>query len=87
MRNPAKDTLASKYPDCDKNGSLTIVKLDVTDSDEVVAAFKLVKEKYGRVDVVFNNAGRTQAIGEVEQVTEELGRGVFDVRVPTLSFN
>jgi NAD(P)-dependent dehydrogenase (short-subunit alcohol dehydrogenase family) len=31
---------------------------DVTDPDEVAAFFKNVKARYGRVDVVFNNAGR-----------------------------
>lgn len=80
MRNPGSDTLISKYPNHAKKGRLVVLKLDVTNSKEVTAAFATIKERYGRIDVVFNNAGCTQAIGEVEQVPEELGRTLFDVR-------
>ncbi|KAF5360565.1 hypothetical protein D9756_005061 [Leucocoprinus leucothites] len=78
MRDPSNDTLASKYQDCHKKGKLLVLKLDVTDSEEVVLAFATAREAFGRIDVVFNNAGRTQAVGEVEQIPEELGRAIFD---------
>ncbi|KAF9448715.1 NAD(P)-binding protein [Macrolepiota fuliginosa MF-IS2] len=78
MRNPGNDTLALKYPTHTKEGKLVISKLDVTDAEEIITVFASVKEQFGRIDVVFNNAGCTQAVGEVEQVPEALGRNLFD---------
>ncbi|KXN82786.1 hypothetical protein AN958_02151 [Leucoagaricus sp. SymC.cos] len=78
MRDPRGDTLALKYPDYAKKGKLIVLKMDVTDPLEVASAFAITKKKLGRIDVVFNNAGRTQSIGEVEQVPEEMGRSLFD---------
>ena len=33
------------------------IKLDVSDQDSIQAARKIVEEKYGRIDVLINNAG------------------------------
>ncbi|ESK82462.1 NAD-P-bindingprotein [Moniliophthora roreri MCA 2997] len=56
---------------------LLVVKLDVTKKDEITAAFKKAKEFFGRIDVVYNNAGYAFA-GEAEAVPEEDARGLFD---------
>jgi NAD(P)-dependent dehydrogenase (short-subunit alcohol dehydrogenase family) len=79
MRDPSVDSLASKYPGYTKKGKLLILKLDVTNLAELGTVFETVRERLGRVDVVFNNAGCMQTIGEVEQVPENLGRSLFDV--------
>lgn len=79
MRNPENDTLASKYPKQAKKGSLLVLKLDVTSTEEVAMVFARAREQYGRIDIVFNNAGCTQAIGEVEQVPQDIGKALFDV--------
>src|ERR1017187_1731117 len=41
-------------------GEAHIVHLDITDSEQIVAAFANVKEKYGRLDILVNNAGITR---------------------------
>jgi NAD(P)-dependent dehydrogenase (short-subunit alcohol dehydrogenase family) len=40
----------------DSPGDLTL-RVDVTSEEEVRAAFEQVRERYGRIDVLFNNAG------------------------------
>lgn len=56
---------------------LAVVGLDVSKKAEVVAAFNKAKDVFGRVDVVFNNAGWAM-MGEVEGSDEEIARSVFD---------
>ena len=75
LRNPTiLDDLASKYgPD-----QLCVVKLDVTKPEEIENVFATAKRVFGRVDIVFNNAG-IGAVGEIEAIPEEIGRRIFDV--------
>ncbi|CAL1713830.1 unnamed protein product [Somion occarium] len=54
------------------------LKLDVTKSEEITAAFDKVKEVFGRLDFVFNNAG-CMAIAEVEGNPDDVARGMFEV--------
>ena len=65
--------LVAAYPD-----QVLAMELDVTDTrrdselvDEVVA-------RYGRIDVLVNNAGRTQ-VGALEETTEQELRALFDL--------
>ena len=46
-------TLADSFPDAD----ITYAVADVTDKDAVQSVIDLAVKKYGRVDVLFNNAG------------------------------
>ncbi|PIL34515.1 hypothetical protein GSI_03293 [Ganoderma sinense ZZ0214-1] len=65
---------ASKYtPE-----QLLVTRLDVTKPDEIKAAFAKAKEVFGRVDVVFNNAGYTLT-GEAEGVPDDVARDLFEV--------
>ncbi len=57
---------------------LLILKLDVTKPDEIAASFAIAKQAFGRIDVVFNNAGYT-VLGEVESVPDDVARAMFDV--------
>ncbi|MCX4822694.1 SDR family oxidoreductase [Streptomyces sp. NBC_01142] len=58
------------------------VRTDVTDPGEVTALFEAVRERYGRVDLLFNNAGTFGPRGvRFEDLTHESWRSVVDVNL------
>ncbi len=57
---------------------LLVLRLDVSKPDEIKAAFATAKATFGRVDVVFNNAGYA-VVGELEGMPDELARTMFEV--------
>jgi hypothetical protein len=54
------------------------VRLDVTDAVQRHAAINEALDRFGRIDVLVNNAGRTQ-VGAVEETTDEELRALFDL--------
>ncbi|KIJ60728.1 hypothetical protein HYDPIDRAFT_31951 [Hydnomerulius pinastri MD-312] len=68
------DDLAAKY----SPSQLLVVRVDVTKPDDIKSAFISAKEAFGRVDIVYNNAGQA-VLGEVESVPVEMGRNVLEV--------
>ena len=56
------------------------LKLDVTDRDAVFAAVAATHERFGRLDVVVNNAGYGQ-FGMIEEISEAEARAQFDTNV------
>jgi NAD(P)-dependent dehydrogenase (short-subunit alcohol dehydrogenase family) len=65
--------VSSKYgPD-----RLLVLKLDVGAKAEVAAAFARARVAFGRIDVVYSNAGYT-TVNEVEDTTDEIARPMFD---------
>ena len=71
---PLQD-LAAAYPD-----QVEALQLDVTDTAAAAAAVADVQGRYGRVDVLVNNAGRGQ-VGAAEETTEAELRALFDLHV------
>ena len=65
--------LVAKYP-ADR---LLTHKLDVTKPQDILDAFAAAKAKFGRVDVVANNAGYA-AMGEAESMVEADMRAMFE---------
>jgi len=56
---------------------LLVVKVNVQSQEDIDAAFAKAKNVFGRVDVVYNNAGYS-AVGEVEAMPVEDGKDMFE---------
>ena len=54
---------------------------DVTDPESVKALFETVRGRYGRIDLLFNNAGTASKPASVEEVTLEQWRAVVDANL------
>ncbi|TFY64000.1 hypothetical protein EVG20_g6099 [Dentipellis fragilis] len=74
LRTPsALADLQSEYPP----EQLLVLPLDVTETEQVTAAFKKTEEHFHRLDVVVNNAGYILS-GEIEATPYEEGRKIVD---------
>src|SRR3954454_1195609 len=69
------DDLVAQFGD-----KLLPLKLDVTDKDAVTAAVKDAHDRFGRLDVVVNNAGYGQ-FGLIEEISEAEARAQFETNV------
>ncbi|WP_455359448.1 SDR family oxidoreductase [Streptomyces sp. SYSU K21746] len=64
------------------SGDLLCVRADVSSPDDVAALFTAVRERYGRVDLLFNNAGTFGPGGvALEDLSYEAWRHVVDVNL------
>lgn len=76
-RKSELERVASK---CRTLGSadVLVLPLDVTDSENQKNCFNLIIKQFGRIDVLFNNAGRSQQADALK--TElEADRGIFEI--------
>jgi NAD(P)-dependent dehydrogenase (short-subunit alcohol dehydrogenase family) len=64
--------------DLEEGDRVARVALDVTDADQRNAAVQATIDRFGRIDVLVNNAGRTQ-VGAVEETTDEELRDLFEL--------
>ncbi len=62
-------------------GRMLAVPTDVTKPDEVVALFAKTKAAFGRLDVLFNNAGMGLPAGPMEDIALEKWRAVVDLNL------
>jgi NAD(P)-dependent dehydrogenase (short-subunit alcohol dehydrogenase family) len=63
--------------------ALTAFPADLTVTADVSALFGTVERRFGRLDVLFNNAGRLAPPAELEDIPEADWRGVMDACVTT----
>jgi NAD(P)-dependent dehydrogenase (short-subunit alcohol dehydrogenase family) len=64
--------------DLGRNGRVHAVALDVTDATQRDSVVAEAIDRFGRIDVLVNNAGRTQ-VGAVEETTDEELRDLFEL--------
>ena len=77
-RNPDEvNDLAAK-------GEALVLRLDVTDQGQIDAAIKAAEERFGRIDVLVNNAG-IGYFAAVEESEEDQVRRMFEINVFGLS--
>lgn len=68
----------------DCGGLSVAVRCDVTQRADIDAAVQLVRERFGRLDVVVNNAGWTHRNRPLLEVDEETFDRVFDINVKSI---
>jgi NAD(P)-dependent dehydrogenase (short-subunit alcohol dehydrogenase family) len=69
------DDLAARHGD-----NVLTIALDVTDRQAVLSALARAYERFGRLDVIVNNAGYGQ-FGMIEEVSEDEARAQFETNV------
>ncbi|MHC1550023.1 oxidoreductase [Phyllobacterium sp. K27] len=75
-RNPAQvEDIARGH-----EGNALVLKLDVTKPEEVAAAVKAAEERFGRIDVLVNNAG-IGYFGSLEESELAEARKMFDINI------
>src|SRR5438105_8921719 len=62
-------------------GSADSFGMDVTNADQVNAMVSHAVDRFGRLDVLFNNAGLAQAYTLLEDSTDELFQKIVDVNI------
>lgn len=66
-----EERLAAVHQELSRIGECIAKKADVAKEEEVIAFFDIVREKWGRLDVLVNSAGRDSLSPPVSQVTFE----------------
>jgi NAD(P)-dependent dehydrogenase (short-subunit alcohol dehydrogenase family) len=75
---PLEQTLAEAGP---RSSQALVVPTDVSDPDSVRSLFAATKERFGRLDVLFNNAGISAPPIPLEELTTEQWQSVVDVNL------
>lgn len=69
-----------------QSGKLHSIKADQAKTVEMQKAFDEIKQKYGKIDILFLNAG-VAPVASMEQTTEELYDNLFDINVKGVFFS
>ncbi len=81
------DALEGTIKEAGKNGSNAIaVPTDVSDADAVKKLFSQTCKKFGRIDVLFNNAGVNAPGVPLEELSVEQWKNVVDINLSGMFF-
>ncbi|KAI0337084.1 NAD(P)-binding protein [Trametopsis cervina] len=72
-----KPEVLKELQDTTPSNQLLVLKVDVTKPEDIINAFVKAKESFGRVDVVFNNAGYGMS-SLVEGTPDDVARAIFE---------
>ena len=75
------DTLEAPRAEAGANEGSMACRADVSDPTEVRTLFEATREKFGRLDVLFNNAGMNAPFLPLEEMPYEKWREVIDTNV------
>lgn len=75
-REDALTETASAAPD-----RALVLPTDVADEAQVAAAFQAIRERFGRLDLLFNNAGMGAPAKDIDELTVAQWRAVVDVNL------
>ncbi|MGF6817027.1 NAD(P)-dependent dehydrogenase (short-subunit alcohol dehydrogenase family) [Paraburkholderia atlantica] len=64
-----------------QHGDALAVSCDVTDADSVAALFDTIRARFGRLDVLFNNAGRNGSPVDLDEVSIDEWRAIVDTNL------
>ncbi|MFB7907273.1 oxidoreductase [Kitasatospora sp. NPDC056076] len=76
----ARDTEVVRAALGDAGGEVLYLPLDVTDEQQAQEVARAAYERFGRIDVLVNNAGRG-LLGAVEEASDAEARAVYDINV------
>ena len=67
--------------DPEKKDNIFLHPCDITDKDDLDELVNFINSKFGRIDVLVNNAGASSAVRSIAHVTEEMWDQVFDLNI------
>jgi len=82
-REPANLTRAAAQlrKEVHSSAKILAVPCDVRAAQRVAGMFAVVKKRFGKIDVLVNNAGISQAPTSIEQTTHEMWRDMLDTNL------
>jgi NAD(P)-dependent dehydrogenase (short-subunit alcohol dehydrogenase family) len=75
------DRLLETASDPEAPGCITPITVDVTEPQQVAAAFRSIEERFGRLDLLFNNAGAWAPMSPIDEIDPHDWRRVIDVNL------
>lgn len=70
---------------CNENLDVKFLTCDVSKKEDIVKVKKYIVDKYGKLDILFNNAGLLRT-GDIEEITDEDWDLVYSVHVKALLY-